>query len=93
MNDYNKEQFYILMSNDGQWALAKPIVENSCKITFIDKPIVSEQFKNLFGIEIITVEELNSKFKRLKFMDKSWDKDLKYWKPKTLGEAIYNWWD
>lgn len=93
MQSHNKENFYILKSLDEQWAISEPIEKNSCDITFINIDVVSEQFRNLFGIETLSAETLNSQFKRLDFMDKSWNNDLAYWKPKTLGEALFNWWD
>lgn len=93
LTDFDKEHFFILHSNDNQWAFSKPILKSSYEITFIDKPLVEKEFRKLFGIEVHSKGTLNSRFERMRFMDKSWDKDLMYWKPKTLGEALFNWWD
>ena len=82
------ETLFILCSVNGEWALAKDVLYFN--IEFIDDFDFTRKLNSIFGIKFLTKIELDGPFEKRFYMSNS---DIKYWKPMTLGNGIYNWWD
>jgi len=87
-----KEGFhvFILCSNQSEWAFSRNYDENSCTLDFADFKDFSEIIESQFGYKPYSSTALNGPFEPRAYMLES---DIKYWKPKSLGEALFNWWD
>lgn len=60
----------------------------------IDVPSFAEMMRNS-GFEIADVGELERPFgpSDLELLSESERKEASYWKPKTVGQVVFNWWD
>jgi hypothetical protein len=60
----------------------------------MDVPSFAEVMSNL-GFEIATVVNLQRPLvpSELELLSKSERKAARYWKPKTVGQVVFNWWD
>lgn len=84
------EALYLLCSQDGHWACARA-VEPGCRLAFVDPPEALEAALMQAGDALPwRVEELAADFVRQPGMSEA---DVRYWKPRTLGEGLFNWWD
>ncbi len=89
VSQYNYgETLFILCSINNEWALAKEVLY--VNIEFIDDFNFTRKLNSIFGIKFLTKIELDGPFEKRFYMSNS---DIKYWKPMTLGNGIYNWWD
>ncbi|NKY88747.1 hypothetical protein [Nocardia veterana] len=61
-------------------------------LTFHDSPELADALAEQPGFEILTSSQLNGPFNPADWPDIDPD-DVKYWKPQTLGEALFNFWD
>lgn len=87
---FNGTTLFVLCSTNELWAFSEKLNPSECELTFVDSQILSATLSNLFGFTPLTTVELNSPYKKLADIS---DADILYWKPKSLGEAIFNWWD
>ncbi|MDX3662280.1 hypothetical protein PV646_33675 [Streptomyces sp. ID05-26A] len=68
-------------------------VEESGPLTFVDAPeLVAVLAALLPGSQVLTPSELNGPFDASIWPHIS-SKDITYWRPGTLGEALFNYWD
>jgi len=81
-------KFVVLASHNNDWSFAAEY--EWCQLDFINNSKLAAVLLNQFGIHVLTKEELNAPFETRPYID---DADIKYWKPKTLGEGLFNWWD
>ncbi|MFF0453804.1 hypothetical protein [Nocardia africana] len=65
---------------------------DSGPLTFHDFPELADALAELSGFEILTSSQLNSPFDPADWPDID-PGDVRYWKPQTLGEALFNFWD
>lgn len=79
----------MLQSHAGDWALCSE-VGFDCRLVFDDAPSISEALERCHGIRLHSKAALLGPFVRTEGISES---DIKYWKPQTLGEALFNWWD
>jgi hypothetical protein len=86
----NFDNIYILCSNNNDWAFTKNFALNNQTINFCDQNNISQYLKSMHNIIPLTQIELNGPFKLRDYLDEN---DIKHWKPKTLGEGLFNWWD
>lgn len=86
----NDKNLFVLCSYENQWAYSKFFSENECRLEFIDFPEFSELLKQVFEITPRKSSELNSPFTN-KYNNSEYN--IKYWKPQSEGDAIFNWWD
>ncbi|WP_067830849.1 hypothetical protein [Actinomadura kijaniata] len=61
-------------------------------LTFVEVPALAAALVEEPGLRVLTPSELNGPFDAA-----SWphvlSNDITYWKPATLGEALFNYWD
>ena len=81
---------YLLHAGADLWAFAEAIEPALSPLAFTDCPELAEAMTRLFGITPLTRVELNAPFTKLPGLS---DSDIRYWKPRTLGDALFNWWD
>jgi hypothetical protein len=86
----SSNKIYLLCSIEGNWALSDIFEPGVCKLKFVDNSALSSALFKTFGISIKTKQFLNSRFEDV---INSQNGDVKYWKPKTNGDFLFNWWD
>ncbi|WP_145058448.1 hypothetical protein [Adhaeretor mobilis] len=77
-------------------AFANPREDYSCELSFRDLPVIAEALRQMFpDVTIATVEELSRPVTKteLELLDRAEIEQVKYWKPVTVGELAFNWWD
>ena len=81
---------HVLCSHDGEWAFSEAIEPALAPLRFTDCPALAHEMESLFGVTPHPRDALQAPFT-------SWpglsDHDIRYWKPRTLGDALFNWWD
>jgi len=60
-------------------------------IIYLDEPRLSNEFSKYY--KVLSVEELNSPISKESDFSNSEIKQLDYWKPKKVGDMIFNFWD
>ncbi|WP_186382326.1 hypothetical protein [Amycolatopsis rhizosphaerae] len=61
-------------------------------LTFVQAPDLVGALADLPGVRVLTEAELDSSFDLAKWPEIVPD-DVTYWKPATVGEALFNYWD
>ena len=85
------ESFWVLASLDDKWAMAEDLGgADSLKLTFLDSAELFNAMKSLFDIDFLRVEHLDAPFE---VTDENISDDVRYWKPETVGQYLFNWWD
>jgi hypothetical protein len=75
-------------------AFAEPLVPG--EIRFRDAFAIASRINVLFPeVTIATCEEFSRKIEKsdLEQLDRIEREQIKYWKPQTIGELAFNWWD
>ena len=75
-------------------AFAEPL--ETCEIRFRDAFSIATRINVVFpNVTIATCEELSRKIEKsdLEQLDRIEREQIKYWKPQTIGELAFNWWD
>jgi hypothetical protein len=68
-------------------------VAESGPLTFVDAPELAAVLAPLLpGFQVLTPPELDGPFDAAAWPHLS-SNDIKYWRPGTLGEALFNYWD
>jgi hypothetical protein len=90
---------YLLCSHDGYWAVCSSVASApfpnivSINLQFVDCVEIAEKLKAFYGINVLSKAELDADFQLLPDLPYMSESDLKCWKPQTMGEALFNWWD
>ncbi|HEY2695256.1 MAG TPA: hypothetical protein VGJ45_07300 [Pseudonocardiaceae bacterium] len=90
--DYGDRTVAIIRAHDSaSYAIAVPRTDkhDSGPLTFLDEPALVAA---LTGARVLTKAELDSPFDPSRWPDVS-TADVRYWKPTTLGEALFSYWD
>jgi hypothetical protein len=76
-------------------AFARPCSDGDMTITFVDHPALADAITNLTDAQILTVEQLDTPLSRvdLSALEAFEHDQIKYWKPYTVGELLFNFWD
>lgn len=80
-------QFYVLCSDNDVWAFSQML--RPFQLEFIDHSAMAAALANL-GVVALTTAQLNAPFVKQPGMS---DRDINYWKPETMGDGLFNWWD
>ena len=81
---------FLLCTHDDDWALSENFDPMVCELQFIEMPEISDALRSHFKIALHPLEYLQSEYVK---QEKHNPRDINYWKPKTMGEVIFNWWD
>jgi hypothetical protein len=77
-------------------AFAEPREEYSCELKFRDVVPISSLLNQMFpDVSVATLDELARPIGKtdLDQLDRAEMEQVKYWKPYTIGELAFNWWD
>ena len=77
-------------------AFAEPREEYSCELKFRDVVPIANLLNQMFpDVTVATLDELSRPIAMtdLNQLDRAEIEQVKYWKPHTIGELAYNWWD
>jgi len=77
-------------------AFAEPHEDFSCELTFRDATDLRECLVEMypeFTIASTTELSLGIQASDLQMLDRAEVEQVKYWKPRTVGELAFNWWD
>ncbi|WP_415891362.1 hypothetical protein ACMXYV_08610 [Neptuniibacter sp. SY11_33] len=86
----NGEEFAVLASINSDWAVASGFESSVCELDFIDNAKVVLVLRERHGIDVLSRDALNCPLEERPYINSI---DVEYWKPQTLGEALFNWWD
>jgi hypothetical protein len=78
------------------FAFTEPREVYSCELKFRDVPIIANLLNQMFpDVIIATLEELSKPIAKtdLAQLDRAEIAQVNYWKPQTIGELAFNWWD
>jgi hypothetical protein len=69
--------------------------DGSTQITFMDVPGLAEAMRGVGPFRVLSAEELASPVnaETLQDLDPAEIEQVKYWKPRTVGEVVFNFWD
>lgn len=87
--DLGDRTVFLLQSAAGDWSLCSD-VPTYASLKFGEVPSITNVLAGYHGIQIHSKAALLGPV--VKRADMS-DYDLNYWRPKTMGEALFNWWD
>ncbi len=86
----NEKDLFVLCSHENHWAYSSFYSTSECRLEFLDVPNFSKLLFDYYDIQVHSTEELNSMFSN-KY--NCLESDIKYWKPRTEGDGLFNWWD
>ncbi|WP_180146331.1 hypothetical protein [Desulfoluna butyratoxydans] len=81
---------FVLCSINDDWAFAKTFHPMTWGLEFTDHSGLASSLRESYGIEVLEKKELDGPFSSRPYLH---NYDIKRWKPKTLGEGLFNWWD
>lgn len=75
-------------------AFTRPIVDSNLRLEFLNNPELRDAFERQ-GFEVALPDELNRSTIEadLTKLNPAEIEQINYWKPKTIGEIIFNWFD
>ncbi|MGW3606387.1 hypothetical protein [Micromonospora sp. NPDC005161] len=76
-------------------AFARPHANGDVTTTFVDHPDLAAAITNLTDVQVLTVDQLQAPLAQLDLSALGPDEhhQILYWKPTTLGELLFNFWD
>lgn len=89
---YGRATCYLLQSVDGYWACASTWIPDRMQLVFADHSRLARALCHQ-RINLLSKAVLDGPLQNAAAYPHLSAADLKYWKPKTLGEALFNWWD
>lgn len=77
-------------------AFVEPLAPNMCELRFRDAAPISKRIAELFpDVAIASADDLAQQIDAadLAQLNRAERDQVKYWKPHTVGELAFNWWD
>ncbi|MEQ4300807.1 hypothetical protein ABNF97_05330 [Plantactinospora sp. B6F1] len=76
-------------------AFARPRVGGDVMVTFVDHPDLAVALTNLTDAQALTIDQLQTPLTQidLSALDSAEHDQIGYWKPTTVGELLFNFWD
>ncbi|TDC39769.1 hypothetical protein E1211_03115 [Micromonospora sp. 15K316] len=76
-------------------AFARPHAPGDVAVAFVDHPDLAAAITNLTDAQVLTVEQLRTPLSRvdLSALDPYEHDQITYWKPTSVGELLFNFWD
>lgn len=76
-------------------ALVKEFDEGVCELRYIEDANAEYLIESCTSFYIVSAADLDQELTSdaLKELSEAELSQIKYWKPKTIGEAVFNWWD
>ena len=83
-------RFYVLCSNTDNWAFSRFFEPHISRLEFEDVPEAADALRSMFGKEPLSKSELEAPFQGRPGLS---EEDIRYWRPSTQGDVLFNWWD
>lgn len=93
--NYQDAKRYLVCSTDERWAVCS-MVNYGDPHQFEDCAEIAATLKSFYGIEVGTKAEMDAEFEltvEISMLSGFGASALRYWKPQTMGQALFNWWD
>ena len=76
-------------------ALVKEIDVGVCELRYIEDENVENLIESNTSFHIVSTADLDQELTSgaLKELNESELRKINYWKPQTIGEVVFNWWD
>lgn len=76
-------------------AFARPLADGDVTPTFVDRPALAAAVTGLTDARVLTVAQLRTPLSQvdLSALDPAERDQIGYWKPATVGELLFNFWD
>ncbi|TYB95463.1 hypothetical protein FXF53_24360 [Micromonospora sp. WP24] len=76
-------------------AFARPQAPGDVTVAFVDHPDLAVAITNLTDAQVLTVEQLRTPLSQvdLSALDPYEHDQITYWKPTSVGELLFNFWD
>ncbi|MFF5054009.1 hypothetical protein ACFY1S_12590 [Micromonospora sp. NPDC000663] len=76
-------------------AFARPHAIGDVTVTFVDHPDLADAINALTRVQALTVDQLQTPLTQVDLgaLDPSEHDQISYWRPTTLGELLFNFWD
>ncbi|MFG1839570.1 hypothetical protein ACGFH8_14155 [Micromonospora sp. NPDC049175] len=76
-------------------AFARPRTKGDVMLTFVDHPGLAAALTDLTDAQALTVDQLQTPLAQvdLSALDRAEHDQIGYWKPTTVGELMFNFWD
>ncbi|MEU2661038.1 hypothetical protein ACLQ20_17995 [Micromonospora sp. DT46] len=76
-------------------AFARPHVNGDVMVTFVDHPDLAAALTTLTDAQALTAEQLQTALSQvdLNALSRHEHDQINYWKPTTVGELLFNFWD
>jgi hypothetical protein len=76
-------------------ALAEPLSPGKTALSFVDRENLAEAFTDVAAFSVMTVQELHTPAAvvDLSELSRAERDQINYWKPATLGDLLFNFWD
>jgi len=78
------------------FAFSEPLRHDACQLHFVDCASIATEISRLFPeLTVVTADELKRKptESNLDSLDATELEQIEYWKPQSVGEIAFNWWD
>ncbi len=96
LNNSNTSLTVVGHSSYPIFAFCKPFKQHECQLHFVNRTTIAIEMKYIFPyVTVATVEELNREPTKIDLdaLDAVELEQIKYWKPQSIGEIVFNWWD
>ncbi|TDC79261.1 hypothetical protein E1193_19380 [Micromonospora sp. KC606] len=76
-------------------AFARPLANGDVMVMFVDHPDLAAALTNLTDAQALTTEQLQTSLSQvdLSALSPHEHDQINYWKPTTVGELLFNFWD
>ena len=76
-------------------ALAAPRPPDDATVTFIDRPELAAAVRAACDLPILTMQQLNASISTadLTALGANEHRQIRHWRPNTIGELLFNFWD
>ncbi|MBY0097999.1 hypothetical protein [Mesobacillus maritimus] len=92
--EIHNNQFFVLLNEHYPYLAYASVVEFG-NITFIDKPVSHENFSDFYKVlgKVDLEAPINQNLVVNSELNRAELEQLAYWKPETVGQIIFNYWD
>lgn len=76
-------------------AFARPLADGDINLTFVEHPEFAAALAGLTDTRILTADQLQVPLSQadLSALDRAEHDQIGYWKPATVGDVLFNYWD
>lgn len=93
---YSRQQIAVLRhSTLPLVALAEPLSTSDVVLNFVDHPTLAAAIADSSDLEVLAADQLHTPLSQADITDLTRDeqRQVEYWKPETVGDLLFNFWD